>query len=544
MKKGVWIRIASLLLGVFCALSFTGCAFLDEWYGVSSEQGGSENTQSDFDGDSDSDSDSESDSDTDSDTDSESDSDSEPKEPDETEPEPPDPAKTVLREETDAIGHKVVYYTDGTYEDLGRVVPLNFNSPAPETQYNYQALLKESNGESLGRFYKDLYAAASEFHTSARTLSVITDTYEDGESYGYGLLTKLNYAQYGMNSEQAMAVWKVFGDGNPVYYWLDRVVNTDGTNLYVCVDSAYVDGTVRAAANEAVKAMARDCDSYLSGLTTVTERALTIYDYVIDKIDYAYDENGGIVTETWAYNIVGGAQRGYGVCECYAETYAYFCGLFGIECLNVVGVANGGGHAWNYVKLDNRWYAVDATWADQPEQGSGGEDLLLRSYFGMERTGYAESHQPDESVGYFSATEGPKSWGVNYQCPMPTLDGELCPVQFKEEGGEGKMVKTIDEAFTLMTKEGGRYEITLYPETTVTAKSDISIWPFAPYEARIFTTTVLPKVAHITFTDSSQSERMQLTSVNPLTLQGDLTFDGIHCTAQGWAQNGYSIFVQ
>ena len=38
--------------------------------------------------------------------------------------------------------------------------------------------------------------------------------------------------------------------------------------------------------------------------------------------------------------------------------------LLGIPCVRISGTANGGGHAWNAVKLDGEWYQVDVTWDD------------------------------------------------------------------------------------------------------------------------------------------------------------------------------------
>ncbi len=459
-------------------------------------------------------------------------------------PNPPDPEKTLLRTEIDAIGHEVAYYSDGTYEDLGRKTPLNFASPLPETQYGYQSLKNEYNGTGLCNFYEDLYDAATAFHNS--TTSVQVETNERGT---FAELTSIDYGKYGLSGEQAIAVWKVFTDENPIFYWMSNSIGGSGDKLYAYVDVEYADYAVRAESNAAIKAMANECDTYLSGLTTVTERALTIYDYIISKIDYAYDENGYVVGERWAYNIAGGATKGYGVCECYAETYDYFCGLFGIECLNVVGDAgsatdtdNWGGHAWNYIQLDGKWYAVDATWADQPDNESYGGDLLLREYFGIERAEYHATHVVDPATADWKnerEDDDNFKWGVEYQCPMPTLSGELCPVRLTEEGGETKIVGSLEEAFALMTNEEGRYEITLYPHTTVTENStELIIYPF---EAKIFTATTLPKVAHITLNGSNPSYYMKLVSTNPLTLQSNLTLAGIVCDTSSWNTNGYRI---
>ncbi len=445
----------------------------------------------------------------------------------------PDENKTVLREEVDDIGHKVVYYTDGTHEDLGRVVALDFGADSPEEQYGYQSFAKESASAGLCGFYNDLYAVATEFHTSTQNLTVEYDEDEYGE-YAYAELAVLDYGKYGISLDQASAVWKVFGDENSIFYWLDIFFFYDDVNgeFYLLVDPAYASASVRKQANAAIEKMALECDGYLSGLTSETERALTIYDYLVDKIDYAYEADGETVeTESWAYNIAGGATKGLGVCECYAETYAYFCGLFGIECLNVVGYAdfNGyeyidenDGHAWNYLQLDGKWYAVDATWGDDPTYND-------RNYFGVELSEYNDTHIVDLPTA---------EWGVSYQCALPTLSKGLCPVLVGKEGEERTMAASLDEAFKLMTDEGGRYEVILYPDTTVTEKQNVRVYPQG---ATVLETTTLPKVAHITFVNGSGERGATIETLKTLTLQCGITMDGLQYTSSQWRKNGYTI---
>ncbi len=550
MKNKKILRLVGCLMAICAFGTLTGCEFIDEFMGTFSSSSESSSSSS-------SDDEEPSDGETPEGNGGEGGGDEnenenggeggdenpvvpEPVEPaPEPEPNPPDPEKTLVKTETDAIGHEVAYYSDGTYEDLGRKIPLNFDSPLPETQYGYQSLKTEYNGGNLCKFYEDLYDVTAEFHNSTTSVAV---EYEDGEYYAE--LTSVDYGKYGLTDEQAVAVWKVFTDENPIFYWMDRIIGPWEGDLYMYVDVAYANYAVRAESNAAIKAMANECDTYLSGLTTVTERALTIYDYIIGKIDYAYDEHGYVVEESWAYNVAGGATKGYGVCECYAETYAYLCGLFGIECLNVVGMAGDandaqgwGGHAWNYVRLDGGWYAVDATWADQPDDRAYGGDLLLRQYFGIERADYHATHEVDPPTAQWNGSSL-KDWGIEYQCPMPTLSGELCPVRLTEEGGASKIVGSLEEAFSLMTNAGGRYEITLYPHTTVTENSDLIIYPC---EAKIFTATTLPRVAHITIKGSDSSHYMELLSANPLKLQSNLTLEGITCDTGRWNRNGYQI---
>ena len=64
------------------------------------------------------------------------------------------------------------------------------------------------------------------------------------------------------------------------------------------------------------------------------------------------------------------------ICEGYARTFKYLLDELNIPCILIIGSAtdeNGKTekHAWNYVYLQNNWYAVDTTWDDPVILGSG-----------------------------------------------------------------------------------------------------------------------------------------------------------------------------
>ena len=58
------------------------------------------------------------------------------------------------------------------------------------------------------------------------------------------------------------------------------------------------------------------------------------------------------------------------VCEGYARAFKVLCDTVGIPCVLVDGEATGSAnesaeaHMWNYVQVENNWYAVDVTWND------------------------------------------------------------------------------------------------------------------------------------------------------------------------------------
>lgn len=61
------------------------------------------------------------------------------------------------------------------------------------------------------------------------------------------------------------------------------------------------------------------------------------------------------------------------VCQGYADLYKRLCDLTGIECVVISGASktqnrdigkspSGSGHAWNAIKINEKWYLLDATW--------------------------------------------------------------------------------------------------------------------------------------------------------------------------------------
>ena len=94
------------------------------------------------------------------------------------------------------------------------------------------------------------------------------------------------------------------------------------------------------------------------------EKVKAIHDYIINNTQYDYDNYlNGTVPDS-SFSAVGVFQHGVAVCQGYAYAFELLCDLAGIECELVTGTGNGGGHAWNQVKVDGQWYNIDLTWDD------------------------------------------------------------------------------------------------------------------------------------------------------------------------------------
>lgn len=115
---------------------------------------------------------------------------------------------------------------------------------------------------------------------------------------------------------------------------------------------------------EVLDAAKRVFDRYVTPGMTDYAKEYALYTWLTGNVNYDkthYEKKGAPRT---SYQPYGPLIQGKGVCLGYAETFRLLMDMAGIECITVTGAAFGNreNHAWNMVRLDGRWYCVDATW--------------------------------------------------------------------------------------------------------------------------------------------------------------------------------------
>lgn len=98
------------------------------------------------------------------------------------------------------------------------------------------------------------------------------------------------------------------------------------------------------------------------------EKEYKIINHILDRLEYAYDGNRASEPDIYGTYINGNT-----VCFGYALIFHYLANFSGLESYTVrtnlsaeeinSGIDN---HTWNIVKIDNKYYQVDLTWADDP----------------------------------------------------------------------------------------------------------------------------------------------------------------------------------
>jgi len=216
--------------------------------------------------------------------------------------------------------------------------------------------------------------------------------------------------------------------------------------------------------------------------------------------------------------------RGLGVCETYSKTYMYLCMVNGVECLFVSGDA-GGPHAWNYVKLEDGWYAVDVTWDD----GSG--KYLKYSNFGLSYKSISEKHTHDT----------PNEFGLKYLFPLPTLaEKDLMPVLlYKEE----MLIDTFtcpETAFAAMTDAEGDYTLVMLLNDTVVYADKLPSVDSVTFvglnemlsETSFYGSSTLTFAVSVTFYCDVTFENVNVTGGIDLD-KYTLTTEGLYCSLSG-----------
>ncbi len=86
------------------------------------------------------------------------------------------------------------------------------------------------------------------------------------------------------------------------------------------------------------------------------EKVKKIHDYIINRVSY---DNS--LEKASAYDALIDKSA---VCEGYSMLAYRMFTQAGLKCKIIAGTGNGGSHAWNIVKVKDKWYNIDLTWDD------------------------------------------------------------------------------------------------------------------------------------------------------------------------------------
>lgn len=256
-------------------------------------------------------------------------------------------------------------------------------------RYGYSQLSLDEQKE----LYQKLEEAANAYHASDN--DAVETTSDNGTKRYVAISVPLE--KESIKAENIGVAVVCFIYDHPEYFWsagYSYFITTDkenqitwGTQVTLSCIEEYVDGKVRASVRDELQ---KEIESYLdliAGVRTDYQKELILHDAIAEKITYAYTNGREPETEKWAHSIVGVFSKEHysAVCEGYAKAFQLLLNAAGIENIYAVGNANGVGHAWNMVKIENEWYYVDLTWNDTGDRKS-------YRYFNVDDSVFLKNH--------------------------------------------------------------------------------------------------------------------------------------------------------
>ena len=291
------------------------------------------------------------------------------------------------------------------------VTSSKFFSSGADDMYNFYAYLNSAQ--------KDVYNAVLNAGIATGTTAVLSTAIECDTG-----VDSNHYLVIPDEITNAIAAAVIGGlsavcDDHPEIFWINGIsygptsynpsYNGDGT-YHLYIDELKITYTLNTSAYADISAvqdyysrMMAAVDAFKVNGNTRYEKLKSIHDQIVKSVQYDPNYNNSNKNLTNHEPVSVFTEPFLTVCEGYAEALKILCNRENIPCVIVVGDANGDGHAWNYVKMeDNKWYAVDMTWDDPMNNSADGvyyDYFLVGSqatnrYFDNNTTTFEDEHTP------------------------------------------------------------------------------------------------------------------------------------------------------
>lgn len=248
------------------------------------------------------------------------------------------------------------------YENKGKLYTGDYTA---DFNTDFDALLHQDNGEEILK--------------NAFQLAINALTFDNPELF-YIDVTKM-YLLTETTTRAFSKTYRVSIGGNGASYLVDDFDEPGSAQAAITITDTYKKELVDQCRN----------------LSTIQKIKL-VHDYLVDTVEYDAEAGSNI------YNIYGTLVKKRAVCEGYARSFKFVMDDLGIPCIIACGIAknsvgNSESHAWNYVKVDGEWYAIDVTWDDPVIIGNGTiTDEIRYTYFLRGGNKFYSDHYEDGNI--------------------------------------------------------------------------------------------------------------------------------------------------
>ena len=260
-----------------------------------------------------------------------------------------------------------------------------YNQLEEPSKIIYKAFENNKENMKTGTYKIDLGDSFSEILSKPNGQEKLGEYYQSAiEAYTYDNpeIFYLDPNKMYLNVETTTTIigktYKVFiNNGNQNNYFIDEFQSKSQVDLAI----------------QQIQQIKNDILTKMTGNTY--EDIKIVHDYLIDNIEYDTS-----ISKDNIYNVYGALVNNVSVCEGYARSFKYLMDEMKIPCVLVVGIATNSegkteNHAWNYINLNNTWYAIDVTWDDPIIVGGGKLNKELKyKYFLKGKSTFLSDHNP------------------------------------------------------------------------------------------------------------------------------------------------------
>lgn len=404
------------------------------------------------------------------------------------------------------------------------------------TRYGYDWLANTYNTDSATRFkLLTIYDALLQDAESAYANTNGYTQYDANNYYNSRInLSALNIPYTTGGSLIGLAI-SVFSNDNPQYYMFSNasLFYNNGsiyTNVALLIDVDYNNYETRRQIQARMEAKYQEYVLLVSSVTSDYDKIRLVHDKMLAEWDYSY-RNGSPNNSAYAHNIVGVLDNTVQgpVCEAYAEGLSYILHRLGIgDAITIVGMAKTGstmgGHAWNAVKINGKYYYIDSTWNNRDntstDPGNRFNDLYYKYFLvGSANTDFGAGNSSNSThwaAGTVNTSSNPYK---NYELPVMSTTDYVPTTNFSyltDNGLDGDTTQTAGDnksyvigksnTFSAASKDqnpvlvGGNYN---YGPFVFASNLDVSLYKWSyPLSSSSSRVQLVPKVDYYTITEA------------------------------------------
>ena len=267
------------------------------------------------------------------------------------------------------IKDKVSYYIDDSYENSFYNIYSEFNKAVSLTN------IADSYPSNLNYDLYDKYKIIT-ISLSIQPLAINKPTSIDTKSI---LIKEFDYISSVNKREKSFIDFPLYknnkgfinvNDSESLWY-------VTSLNYYPLVKSNSVEEQIF---NEAKNVLRRIVDDSMSDFMKVKQ----IYNYLTSEVKYDYEtaySDIKLLNKEQCYYLEGVFLNHYAVCDGKSKAFVLLCKMEGIEAVRLTDFKeNFLGHAYNYVKIDNKWYLTCTTFGSNRLKINDDLSIVLPSY--------------------------------------------------------------------------------------------------------------------------------------------------------------------